>query len=116
MLVRKLPHTGGEPLAQGVGVARAAVVSFAGTRGYCVGCDWRGYRLLRNGARLCQIARAVWPPYCRLPTGAGKTCLDGARDNEGAVTRVASHSYDGGGYGTARADFAGEAQQRVDGA
>src|SRR5438477_6838380 len=112
MLVRKLSHTGGESPVQSVGVARATVVSFAGARGRCVGCDWRGHRLLRNGACLRQIPRTIWPPDCRLPTRAGKIGLDGAGDYESAITRIASYTHDGGGNGTASADFAGQAQQR----
>src|ERR1700730_5535250 len=107
MLVRKLPHTGGESPAQGVGAARAAVVSFAGAGGRCVGCDWRRHRLLRNGTRLRQIASTVWPSDCRVPTGAGKTRLDGAGDYQGVIAGVASYPHDGGGHGTPRADFAG---------
>src|SRR5437588_8581442 len=116
MLVRKLSHTGGESPVQSVGVACAAVVSFAGARGRCVGCDWRGHRLLRNGALLRQIARAVWGPDWGVPTGAGKIGLDGAGDYESAITRIASYTHDGGGHGTASADFAGEEEQRLDGA
>src|SRR5438552_15251750 len=95
VLVRKLPHTGGESPVQSVGVARATVVSFAGARGRCLGCDWRGHRLLRNGARLCQIARTIWPPDCRLPTRAGKTRLDGAGDHEGTIAGPEPYWHDG---------------------
>ena len=56
MLVRKLPHTGGESVVQSVGTARAAIMSLAGARRRGLGCDWGGYRLLRNSARLRQIA------------------------------------------------------------
>ena len=99
MLVRELPHSGGESTAERIGFARAAVVSFAGARRHCLGRDWRGDRLLRNGARLRQIARTIRPPDCRLPTGAGKTRLDGAGNYEGAITRVASDAHDGSGHG-----------------
>src|SRR5436853_4860712 len=113
MLVRKLPHTGGESPVQSVGVARATVVSFAGARGRCVGCDWRGHRLLRNGARLRQIARTIRPPDCRLPTRAGKTRLDGAGDHEGTIARPAPYSHDGSGDRASLTNFAGQAEQRL---
>src|SRR5438876_492691 len=67
VLVRKLPDSGGEPPAQSIRTACAAIVSLAGACGRGVGCDWRGHRLLRNGARLRQIASTIWPPDCRLP-------------------------------------------------
>src|ERR1700730_13412172 len=116
MLVRKLSHPGGESSAQSIGIARAVVVSFTGARGRGVGCDWRGDRLLRNRARLRQIARTVWPTDRGFPTGAGKTRVDGAGDYESAIAGVAPHSHDGSGRGLSGADFAGEAQQRLDGA
>src|SRR5713101_2418718 len=106
MLVREMPHTDGQSSAQRLGAARAAIVSFTGACGRGVGCDWRGYRLLRNGARLRQIASTIWPPDCRVPTCAGKTRLDGAGDYEGAIARVTAHPHDGGRHGAARADFA----------
>src|SRR5206468_5266740 len=80
VLVRKLPHPGGESPPQSVGATCAFIVPLASACRYCVGRDWCGHRLLRNGARLRQIARAVWPPDCWFPTGAGKTRLDAARD------------------------------------
>src|SRR6202048_948924 len=116
MLVRKLSHSGGESSAQGIGIARALVVSFTGARRRGLGCDRRGDRLLRNRARLRQIARTVWPTDRGLPTGAGKARLDGAGDYESAIAGVASHPHDGSGQGTSHADFAGEAEKRLDGA
>src|SRR5712691_12708600 len=116
MLVRELPYTGGKSAAESEGATRTLIVSFSSARRRRVGCDRCGDRLLRNGARLRQIASTIWPPDCRLSTRAGKTRLDGARDYEGAIARVASHAPDGGGHGTPCADLAGEAQQRVDGA
>src|ERR1700676_4745803 len=111
MLVRKLPHTGGESLAEGVGVARAAVVSFTSACRRCMGCDWRGHRLLRNGTRIRQIAGTIWPPDCGLPTGAGKTRLDGAGDYEGATAGVASHTHDGSGQSSPCAHLLGEGEK-----
>src|SRR5207244_13013010 len=108
MLVRELPHTGGESLAQSFRVARAVVVSFASPRRRGVGCDWRGHRLLRNGAGLREIARTIWPADRRLPTGAGKIGVDGAGNNKGAITGVASHPHDGSGHGPSPADFFGQ--------
>src|SRR5260370_28432902 len=99
MLVRELPRPGGESVAQSFRVARAAIVSLASARGRGVGRDWRGHRLLRNRARLCQIARTIWSPDCRFPTGAGKTRLDGAGDHEGAIAGVASDPHDEIGRG-----------------
>ena len=97
MLVRELPHTGGESFAQGFGIASAAFVSFAGSCRRGLGRDWRGHRLLRNGARLRQIARAIWSSDRGFPIGAGKTCVDGAGNYEGAITGPASHPHDGSG-------------------
>src|SRR5437660_10591059 len=105
MLVRELPHTGRESLAQGFRIARAAIVSLTGARRRGVGRDWRSHRLLRDGAGLRQIARTIWPCDCRLPNGAGKTGVDGAGDYESAITRVAPHPHDGSGHGAPRADF-----------
>ena len=115
MLVRELPNPCGKSFAQGVRARCPTVLSFARTHRYCVGRDWRSHRLLRNGAGLRQIARTIWPPNRRLPTGATKTCLDGAGDYQGAITGVASHTHDGDGLSAARADLAREAEQRLDG-
>ena len=99
MLVRKLSHTGGESLAQGVGFESAAVVSFAGAGGRGLGRDWRGHRLLRDRAGLRQIAGAIWSSDCGVPIGAGKAGVDGAGNYQGAITGPASHPHDGGGAG-----------------
>src|SRR5207249_10847149 len=109
MLVRKLPHTGAESPAQGGGAGRAVIMSFSGACRGCLGGDWCGDRLLRNRARLRQIAEAVWSPHCRVPIGAGKTGVDGAGNYESAITGLASHPHDGGWPGPAVATLAREA-------
>ena len=116
MLVRELPHTCGKSFTQGVRARRTAVLSFARTRRHCLGSDWRGDRLLRNGAGIRKIARTIWPPNCGLPISATKTRLDGAGDYQGAIIGVASHTHDGDGLGASRPDLAREAKQRLDGA
>ena len=103
-------------LLKGFGPRRAAVMSFARALRYCLGGDWRGDRLLRNGAGLCKIARTIWPPNCGLPISATKTRLDGAGDYQGAIIGVASHAHGGDGLGASRANLAREAKQRLDGA
>src|SRR6266699_1542675 len=95
MLVRELPDFGGESFAKGFRVACAIVLSFGGAHRRRVGRDWSGDRLLRNGAYVCQVAQKIRPADCRVPTGSGKTGLDGARDHKSAVARVASHPNDG---------------------
>src|SRR6266576_7005569 len=116
MLVRELPHPCGKSFTQGIGARGTAVMSFARARRHCLGGDWRGDRLLRNGAGLRKIARTIWPTNCRLPMSATKTRLDGAGDYEGAIIGVASHTQDGDGLGSSRADLARQAKQRLDGA
>src|SRR6266576_5175791 len=116
MLVRKLPHTGGESLAQGFRIESAALVSFTGTGGRGLGRDWRGDRLLRDRTGLRQIARAIWSSDRGVPVGPGKTGVDGAGNYQGAITGPPSHPHDGSGPGPAGTDLAGEAQQRLDGA
>src|SRR5205085_11474213 len=116
MLVRELPDSGGEPFAQSCRIARAALVPFASARWRRVGGDWSGDRLLRNGFELCEIARTIRPTDCRIPTCAGKTRLDGARDHKSAVARVASHPNDGSRQRATAANLIGEKQQCLDGA
>src|SRR6266446_3920744 len=85
MLVRKLPHTGGESFSQGFGIESPALVSFAGTGGRGLGRDWRGDRLLRDRTGLSQSARAIWSSDRGFPIGAGKTGVDGAGNHQGAT-------------------------------
>src|SRR6266496_923770 len=101
MLVRELSHTGGESPAQSGGTGRAVIMSFAGACRGCLGSDWRSDRLLRNGAGLRPITRAVWSPNCRIPIAAGKTGLDGAGNYQGATAGLASYPHDGSRPGSA---------------
>src|SRR5205814_10729503 len=95
MLVRELSNSGGESITKSERIARGVIVSFASARRRSVGRDWRGDRLLRNGARVCQVTRTIRATDCRFPIGAGKTRLDGARDHKSTVARVASDANDG---------------------
>src|SRR5438105_6376600 len=116
MLVRELPDSGGESFAESFRVARAVVMSFAGARRRGVGRDWRGHRLLRNNARVCKVARTIWSSDRRLPIGAGKTGLDGARNHESAVIGFACDPDNGGRQRTPAANFICETQQCLYGA
>ena len=73
MLVRELSYSSGKSIAESIGAARAAVVPFTGSRRHRMGRDRRGHRLLRDGARLRQVARTIWSPHRQFPTRAGKT-------------------------------------------
>src|SRR5438876_10964997 len=60
VLVRKLPDTSGESFAPSLRIDRTVVLSRAGARGQCVGRDWRGDCVLRDGACLRKSTRTTW--------------------------------------------------------
>src|SRR3984893_6156604 len=116
MLVRELPDSGGEPLAERKRIARAVVLSFASARRRGLGCDWGGDRLLRNRARVFERTRTIRPADWRFPIGPGKIVVGGAGNYQGAIARVASHPNDGSRHRASAANLTGETQQCLDGA